>query len=146
MSKKFSSPDESEFSWVAHPDIRNSYSENYIYHSSDEIRSIINEEEEDLNFLIENRNDIEVLGGWATDNYHYAYNEYDDVAIIRLFNKYYILNTVTSSFSSDPNETWFIESSLSSIEELKDYLAYCFNEDNYSHILKHLNEEELKSL
>jgi len=138
----FPSPDNSEFFWVAHPNVRKSFSDNYIFHSLDEIRSVINEQEKEINFLIDNRKRIEVIGGWANDSYDYSYEEYDDFAIARLDEEYYLLNTISSSFLCNETETWYIYYSFLSYSKLKEFLSFTFHTDNYAHIMKALEKEQ----
>ncbi len=97
--KKYPSPDESDYPWVA---------------SSRGTSS-----QEDCE-LVSNRDKIKVIGGYDDDDgfdYGYSYG-----ALIRLKDKYYFLTTAGCSCPS-PSETWIIDFGPSTKKEMKEWLS-----------------------
>ena len=89
----------SEFYWIAHPN-----------------RSPNNKLEQKL---VKNRYQLEIYGGVSDPEAHYSY---DDVALVRLDNDYYLLRTSGCSCPS-PSETWWIEKGPSTLDEIKKHVV-----------------------
>lgn len=92
-SKRWDQP----FYWVAHPDCGTGYM------SGPASRGAPVDSPEAM--LISRRYDIEILGGIDDEDASYYYDEF---ALCRLDNDYYLLNTAGCSCPS-PTETWTVE-------------------------------------
>lgn len=91
------SPYDQEFWWVAHPDGAST----------------------DAQFdLVKRRYELEIIGGVQDKDASYSY---DDWALCRLGNKYYLLSTSGCSCPS-PAETWRIEIGPTSLKKIKTHV------------------------
>lgn len=89
-----------EFDWVAHPDCLN--------------------KGENEKFLINNRYELEIIGGIQDKDANY---NYDDWALCKLGAQYYLLSTSGCSCPS-PHETWRIEKGPSSLDDIRKHVVH----------------------
>lgn len=89
-------------------------------------------------YLIANRDDIDVLA--SVEDEHFAY-EYDQAAVISLKKKYYLLHTSGCSCPS-PSETWSVLKGPSTLKEIRKEIK----EDNNMHLSNTLREQFISKL
>jgi hypothetical protein len=90
---------EEDFGWVGHPDCQNS-----------------GEVEKEL---IENRYNLEIIGGVVDKDADYSY---DDFALILFKKKYYLLQTSGCSCPS-PSETWGVDIGPTTLKKIRDFIT-----------------------
>jgi hypothetical protein len=87
--------------WVAHPDRRHEK-------SLDDAEKVI----------VENRYKLEIIGGVSDNEADYSYNDW---ALCKLKNKYYLLSTSGCSCPS-PKETWYIEIGPTTLKQIEKHI------------------------
>lgn len=89
---------EGEFGWVGHKDCHNPTKEE--------------------NFLINNRNKLNIVGGVCDRDASYSY---DDFALVELDGEYWLCQTSGCSCPS-PSETWCVDIGPTTLEEIRAFI------------------------
>lgn len=72
-----------------------------------------------MELLIENRYKLDILGGVHDKNADYSY---DDWALVKLKDKYYLLSTSGCSCPS-PNETWTVQIGPATLKQIRKFVS-----------------------
>lgn len=127
---------EQEWGWVAHPDALNGGP--YGGRSSGEAEQ----------FLVDNRYNLNIIGGIADNEASYSY---DDWVLVELNGQYWMLSTSGCSCPS-PRETWRIEKGPASLADIRkhvidgDYEGYTMPKKQLSDFVELLDKAELEKV